>query len=468
MSMLCRVLGILTFAVGVTALAAGQSGGSKIDPGGPPRLSCSPAPCVLPPTQVSPGPNGADSAPIAADPSNPRNLIVGSNDRNCGFEGEPSPGFFVSLDAGSGWNQICMPGVSAKGQDYVPDLGAILGYDRNGVAYIGGGYVDNQSGPGPSFEAFQKSSDGIHWSAPAPAIYRKNYGPSYCWMGVDTNAGSPYVNSVYISCVMAGPPGSFVYNQMVVSHSNDGGTTWHQVDVAAKQVYPSQDLYNSMTVGRDGTVYLTWQYCDQGNACDNGLVYMVFSKSSDGGNTWSKPTLVASVALIYPLPNVPYAFAANAPAIGVDNSDGPYAGSLYAVMYNWTGTFMQVQVVRSTDGGTTWSKPVPVAEGITHDQFFPWLSVSPTGLVGVMWLDRRNDPANVDYQAFAAISADGGRSFQPNVQLTTAFSDPNTGGLGNDSYNGATWDGPNYFLGAWMDQSNGVNTQDYVGGIRLK
>ena len=95
-------------------------------------------------------------------------------------------------------------------------------------------------------------------------------------------------------------------------------------------------------------------------------------------------------------------------------------------MYTWTGTYLRVQVIRSTDGGKTWSKPVPVAPASdTHDQFFPSLSVSPTGKVGVSWLDRRNDPNNIDYQAFAAISTDGGRTF-PNTQLTEAFSNPDT------------------------------------------
>jgi hypothetical protein len=128
---------------------------------------------------------------------------------------------------------------------------------------------------------------------------------------------------------------------------------------------------------------------------------------------------------------------------------------------------MQVQVVRSTDGGATWSKPVPVAPGVTHDQFLPWISVSPTGLVGVSWLDRRNDPANINYQAFAGISSNGGLSFQ-NVQLTSGFSNPNAimGSLGN--YTGNTWDGPNYFLAAWMDDSQTMYLQDFVGGIRLK
>lgn len=127
--------------------------------------------------------------------------------------------------------------------------------------------------------------------------------------------------------------------------------------------------------------------------------------------------------------------------------------------------------MHSSDGGKTWSKPVPVAPAReTHDQFFPWISVGSTGLVGVSWLDRRNDPANVDYQAFASISRDGGQTFGQNVQLTTAFSDPNVNGyqggwMGNRT--GNTWAGSN-FLAAWMDSSNGVDMQDVVGGIRLK
>jgi hypothetical protein len=160
----------------------------------------------------------------------------------------------------------------------------------------------------------------------------------------------------------------------------------------------------------------------------------------------------------------------NYPVIGVDNSSGPYAGDLYVAMYTWTGTHLRVQVIRSSDGGTTWSKPVHLAPSSdTHDQFFPALSVSDTGLVGVSWLDRRNDPNNINYQAFAAISTDGGQTF-PNQRLTKAFSDPNNNGTGNNwmgDYTGNTWAGPD-FIAAWMDSSNGVDMQEVVGGIRLK
>jgi hypothetical protein len=460
---------ILALVGGSGLLAAGQTKSSASDPSGPALLSCSPAPCVLSPTQVSPGPNNTNDAPIVADPSNPRNLLVGSNDWDCSVY--ESLGFYVSLDGGSEWNQVCMSSRFFDGQEYIPADGPILGYDRNGAAYIGGYYPSDGDGPSFAVEAFEKSSDGVNWTVPAPAIASKTSVPDYCWMTVDTNANSPYVDSVYVSCVMIEQSHN-TRNQLVVSHSNDGGTTWQLANVAAVQYFPDTDYNTAMTVGKDGTVYLTWMYCDTPgpHACivDGDEGYMVFSKSSDGGNTWSKPKLVAPVRLIYPVPNTQALYSPNVPAIGVDNSDGRNAGNLYVVMYNWTGTFMQVQVVRSVDGGATWSKPVPVAPGITHDQFLPWISVSPTGLVGVIWLDRRNDPNNVDYQAFAGISSDGGSSFQPNIQLTEASSDPNVGGLDNYGYNGATWDGPNYFLAAWMDQSNGINTQDVVGGIRVK
>jgi hypothetical protein len=90
------------------------------------------------------------------------------------------------------------------------------------------------------------------------------------------------------------------------------------------------------------------------------------------------------------------------------------------------------------------------------------------GLVGVSWLDRRNDLANIDYQAFAAISTDGGLTF-PNTQLTKAFSNPDNTGTGNNwmgDYTGNTWAGGD-FIAAWMDSINGIDMQEVIGGIRL-
>lgn len=456
-----RVASSLTLLVLLAAFATAQT--SKPAHGeAEPALSCSPAPCVLTPIQAT---QGGFDAPIAADPTNPQNLIVGNDYTGCPYP--TNSGFNLTFDGGSNWGDLfCMQPLFYDGVEYGGGGSPILGYDSNGVAYIGSYYADEQGESPYEFEAFQKSSDGVNWSAPAPAVFRGYYYPFYCWMAVDDNAGSPYVNAVYVSCILLGQGGG---PQVVVSHSIDGGATWHQVNVAPPQRFPDADYYTTMTVGRDGTVYLVWQYCTQDNACDNGPVYMVFSKSSDGGDTWSTPQLVAKADVIYPLPHSKRVFVPDGPVIAVDASSGPNSGNLYVAMYNWTGTFMQLQVVRSTDGGSTWSKPVPVAPGITHDQFLPWLTVSSTGVVGASWLDRRNDPKNIDYQAYAGISYDGGLTFD-NVQLTTAFSDPNKGtanqGIGD--YTGNTWDGPNIFVAAWMDNSQSTYNEDFVGGIRLK
>jgi hypothetical protein len=463
-----RVLIIPALAGGFAVFTGAQTQSFSSAPNGPAQLTCSPTPCVLPPTQVSQGPNESWDAAIAADPSNPQNIVVGTSDGNCGEDGGATPGFLVSGDGGSDWSQYCMPGRGKADQFYYTAVGPPIlgGYDRNGVAYIGS-YYSNTLGAGNG-DGFQRSSDGVHWSAPAPAILSYKYEPSYCGMAVDANASSPYVNSVYVSCVMVGEMEGKYSNQLVVAHSSDGGATWQQVNVAPPLIGGKEDLYTTMTVGKDGTVYLSWQYCSQSSGClANTPVYMAFSKSTDGGNAWSTPVLIATVTL-HGIPNTPDAFITNTPAIGVDDSNGPYAGNLYIVVYNWTGAFMQVVVARSTDGGSTWSKPVPVAPGITHDQFLPWIAVSPAGMVGVSWLDRRNDPADVNFQAFAGISGDGGLSFEPNVQLTSEFSNPNEGIGPFSEFDGCTWNGSKYFLAAWMQLNTGRDTQINVGGIRLK
>jgi len=425
----------------------------------PGHISCSPAPCVLPPTEGSEsGGNEVTDAPIAADPLNPLNLLLGSVDANC-----PPPGisgFHVSTDGGTTWSRYCMPIIDDyHGLTYVPGGEPMVGYDRNGTAYIASAYTDSDD-EGYGLIAVQKQLTGSNWSQPVVALHDGHSIPFSSWMTVDTSTQSLHVNSLYLSSIVISEPQQNK-NQLVVAHSNDGGKTWTTVKVVPAQTPPANELYTGIDVGNDGTVYLTWMYCRP--CTPTGKENMMFSKSTDGGNTWSTPVLMGTV-LDSGIPNT-NVYVDNYPAIAVDKSNGPYAGSLYVIMYNWTGTFMQVQVVRSTDGGSTWSKPVPVALGITHDQFLPWVSVSPAGLVGVSWLDRRNDPKNINYQAFAAISTDGGKSFQPNVQLTTAFSEPIIG-MGN--YTGDTWDGPNYFVAAWMDDSNGVDLQEEVGGIRLK
>jgi hypothetical protein len=439
-------------------------------------LTCSPAPCALAPVQASEGGNPVTDASIAASPQNPRSLLLGAQDTNCA-EGLGFPmSAYATANGGSTWSPpSCMKPVYVYSTCCFPTVG----YDRSGTRYIVGDYVDNGN---LSLEliAFEKSINGSRWTDPAVAVTGSGFGSfDTPRLSIDTNSSSPFANSIYISATAYLSGTGNVAAQLAVAHSSDGGKTWTTTSVTQPQ--QSAELeFSNMAIGKNGTVYLTWLHCAASEgACLNGnsTASMAFSKSADGGSTWSAPKTMTTVTLA-PCSCGPYSTLPNTqerisnfPVIGVDNSTGPNAGHLYVAIYNWTGTYMQVQVIRSKDGGTTWSKPVPVAPSTaTHDQFFPWLSVSASGVVGVSWLDRRNDPANLSYQAFAAVSTDGGASFGTNWQLTAASSNPYNDGSGGTymgDYTGNTWVG-NTLYAAWMDTSNGISSQDVVGGLRLK
>jgi hypothetical protein len=439
-----------------------------------PALTCSPAPCVVPTVQVSEGGNPVTDASITVNPLNSSDFLVAAQDLNCSFGFGFPLGAYSSSDGGSSWSPpSCMRPVYT----YSPCCSPTVGYDLTGAAYLEGVYASNNNFY-LSLLAFEKSTQGSNWSNPAPSV-AGNSEPVDERLAVDTNAASPYVNSVYVSYEdeLTGLGGVSV--QLRVTHSGDGGKTWI-TSAVTHQLLHSDTAFSNMTFGKDGTVYLAWLYCaETGTLCDNHgtTAYMVLSKSTDGGNTWTTPRKFATVTLAPCscgpegiLPNTNDGVS-NFPVIGIDNSTGPHAGYLYVAMYNWTGSYMQVQVVHSKDGGNTWSKPVPVAPATaTHDQFFHWLSVSSTGDVGVSWLDRRSDPANLSYQPFAAVSTDGGKTFGTNWELSSAFSNPlNDGSDGHNLglYTSNVWVGGTLYA-VWMDTSNGLSSQDVIGGLRLK
>ena len=437
---------------------------------GPQTLSCSPAPCALPNVQASQGKKPVNEDPIAASPAASQDLLTGGNDYNCGS----LLGFFASGNGGSTWNHNCMTTTAAEPFG-CGDPG--VGYDLTGAAYATG-ILSSKGSCVPGVVAFEKSTDnGGKWSAPAVAVTPLFSGglTDKPWLQVDDNAASPHANALYISVTQFDPSGS--RSEISVSHSGDGGGTWSTTPVDPVQVSPVVDQFSDLAIGKDGTVYVSWMRCTaSGGSCGGTQATLLLSKSTDGGATWSKPATIATVTLAPDpahccfygaLPNTSERVS-EAAVLGIDNSSGPHAGNLYAAFYTWTGSFMVVQVATSGDGGASWSAPMRVTPcGDPNDEFFPWLSVSSGGLVGVSWLDRRDDPFNGSYEAFAAISGDGGASF-PNLQIASAASSPKNDGFNGTfmgDYTGGVWNAAGTALYAsWMDSRNGTNMQDEVGG----
>ena len=468
-------------------------------------LTCSPGPCVMPTSQASPasdvGP--VNTTPLVARPQSMSVLISGANDYNC-----PNQlGFYITANTGSSWNQTCMalaPGASGG------DGGPGVGFDTKGNAYVSG----IESLPSGATEVvFETSSnEGSSWSAAQVAVTPLFTGGilDADYLAIDTNPGSPFLNCVYISTSQFDASND---STIAVAHSCDAGATWTNLQVDGLQIATKTvDQFSNLTIQDNGTVYVSWMRCPETNrsgSCGGTLASMLISHSADGGTTWSTPVIMAKAhlapstcgAFFGCLPNTKEPLT-NIPVISVDNSTRQHKGNLYAIMYNYSSTAkqLQVQVITSRNGGTTWGLPVLVAPTSLGDEFFPWVMVNSIGKIGATgtldtsgtaatWVagDQFGDLTDGDaitingvtytvatVNSVSSITLTSSAGTQTDVTFTgysNAALTPNLSNPANDGF-GGTFMGDytgNYFQGhtifaSWMDSSNGSTMVDLAGG----
>jgi hypothetical protein len=239
------------------------------------------------------------------------------------------------------------------------------------------------------------------------------------FLAIDNHPGSPYFGRLY-SCWNHN-------NDQVLAFSTDGGANWTQRDLPA----PPQggiDITCDMAVQKNGTVHLVLSTISCNNVdCQNEYLYHL--RSTDGGNTWSAPSLVAATNFVsFSSGSCPSAqdfrCLGTLGAIDIDNTAGPCDGTVYIAYADFaTGSNaenMDVLVRRSTDGGATWSAAVKANDDATSNiQFNPFMSVDPVkGQPMLAWVDGRNDPNNLAMDVYASRSTNCGKNFKKNVKVT--------------------------------------------------
>ncbi|HYL26994.1 MAG TPA: sialidase family protein, partial [Candidatus Nitrosotalea sp.] len=227
--------------------------------------TCNHAPCVLPNSQASGGSRPANETPLAVDPKNPQHILVGANDWNCPHEKKKynayGLGYYASSDGGVTWNRTC---ITNTRDSFKGDNDPVVAYDLHGTAYRGGFDSIKDGNLGGGIIVSHSADGGITWSPPVIAITRYFTGGfvGHDWMTADTNASSPYENTVYATAVQFTYKGSLPdKTTSTVSASTDGGATWTMVRSGSVQRYPKLDIPTDMAVASDGTVYLVRMRC---------------------------------------------------------------------------------------------------------------------------------------------------------------------------------------------------------------
>jgi len=383
----------------------------------PPNMTMSPAGTLSTPVTVNGFDNfnlGVDFGEphIATNPRDPLNSICAFNINN----------FYYTLN-GYNWIKInvTFPGYAVIGDP-------VMAYDSLGNAY----YTQLYQNGGTYGVCISKSTNkGVTWTS-TYSVYATNVGLSDKeWIAADQTAG-PYSNNIY-ACWR-----QFGANGMRFTRSIDEGATW-----SAPQTFSGgQGAY--VAVGPNGNVQGGSVYF----AALNGGAAIV-NRSTDGGVNFSPQTVASS----YPTGGV-FCAGRNTvkdcirmdgfPRMAADNSYTASRGYVYVVYARNPGTadVTDINMVRSTDFGVTWSAPVRVNDdNTTTDQWMPAISVdSKTGRLYIAWYDSREDPTNnLLTKIYGTVSTDGGATFTANKPISNALFNPNNMGVnqpGGEKYIG--------------------------------
>lgn len=359
-----------------------------------------------------------NSPSLAADPTEARFVVLANRldgpDFSCALQ--------VSGDGGRSWVSI----------DPVPELppgaekcyGPEVAFDRGGILhYLFIGLHGQGNEPMGAF--LTTSGDrGQTFSTPHQVLGPLNFGVR---MAIDTDVGRlGRIHLVWLHAMSDPPLGGFgpPPNPILAAHSDDGGKTFSE-PVQVSDPDRLRVVAPALTLGPDGSVHAA--YYDLGDDVVDyqgleggvweGAWSLLVATSTDGGGQFSPSVPVDTeitppgrVMLIFTMP--PASLAA-----------GP-GDRLCAAWTDGRHGDPDVLLRCSADRGRTWNSARRLnddAEGSGASQYLPRLSVAPGGRLDAVFLDRRRDPRNRNYDVMYTSSRDG-VVFRPNVRLTTEAS----------------------------------------------
>jgi BNR repeat-like domain len=244
----------------------------------------------------------------------------------------------------------------------------------------------------------------------------------------NSTPGIPFEDKPYIIADTAGPHAGNLYigwtqftltaSDLLFSRSTDGGATWSQpIKLNSQSGLPRDD--NGALEGFHAI------------AAPDGTLYTVWDSgegimmaiSHDGGKSFSHDRrILATGPLYFGITGV--SRSNGFPQIGIDPRGAKKGGTIFVSWSDYVNGDVDIFVASSADHGHSWTAPVRVNNDPIHngnDQFFQWMAVDPaSGAVNLVFYDRRGN--NDDTTVTLARSTDGGKTFTNYVWDGETFS----------------------------------------------
>lgn len=339
----------------------------------------------------------------------------------------------------------CSRGDASNGGDYEKASDPWVSFDSEGRAYfVAVSYNDSNW---DTSELVSTSSDqGRTWGPPATLIRdnQDNLIDDRPAVTADpTRAGTAYV--VWERHFSA--PADKARGEVYFATTRDGGRSWSTARPIYRTPLAQQTSANQIVVLPNGDLLNVFTQLALGAGSTHPRRdRILLIRSTDGGRSWSPPTAVARTlvkGVDDPRTGDTVRVGDSFSDVAVDPRTG--ADNVYVVWgdarFTQDGS-QQIALVRSSDGGQTWSAPRDVSSNRRTQAFVPSVAVDGQGAVGVTYYDFTADSVRsralaTDY--WFTQSNDRGKSWSSRQQVTTRPFD-----LRSAPYNGG------FFLGEYQ------------------
>ncbi len=314
---------------------------------------------------------------LAINPEKETHLLAGYQEGRFSNGGARALTSAVSFNAGKSWQEALVPRLpQAAGGPFERVSDPWVAFGPGGRAYFCT-LAFNETRQENGIFVSASEDGGRTWGEPVPVHTTELDFDDKQALVVDNRADSPFRGRVYVGWDTATAART---QPMRFSYSTDGGLSFRSPVTIHDR---GQNIGIIPMVGPQGVLHAVWSRF----VFQTGEI--VAARSTDGGDTWSEPVVVADLRTA----GVTDARTGGIlPTAAID----PRNGDLYAAWQDsrFSPGIDQIVLSRSRDGGQTWTAPQLVSDGpLDAPSFTPALAVNPSGLVGVSYYTLRHDPS---------------------------------------------------------------------------